>query len=70
MIFDFFIEDKVYYGSKYSKILQNIQNFAKNDNSVYLLGNCYGFTSENLFVLLVFFLFSEFICFILFIYWY
>lgn len=44
--------------------------FCKNDNSVYLLGNCYGFTSENLFVLLVFFLFSEFICFILFIYWY
>lgn len=50
--------------------IANIQNFAKNDNSVYLLGNCYGFTSENLFVLLVFFLFSEFICFILFIYWY
>lgn len=52
---------------KYCKIYRILQ---KNDNSVYLLGNCYGFTSENLFVLLVFFLFSEFICFILFIYWY
>lgn len=41
---------------KYCKIYRILQ---KNDNSVYLLGNCYGFTSENLFVLLVFFSFQS-----------
>lgn len=56
--------------AKIVKIAKYTEFCKKNDNSVYLLGNCYGFTSENLFVLLVFFLFSEFICFILFIYWY